>query len=169
MFFSQRRTGRPADPKVHDTSKYIDIPVEPLFPFGHGLSYTQFAYRGLRVSSDVLNEDDGLAVEADIQNVGSSAGEETCFLFVRDPVASVARPDLELRGLCKLRLGPGEKGTAKFRLRLADLSFAADEESELVEAGRFEILAGPSAEQQRLVSRTVYVSKSTDIVETPGG
>ena len=98
IFYAQRPTGRPADPAEHYTAKYIDLPVEPLFPFGHGLSYTRFAYRDLRARPDELRPGEAITVEVEVANEGAVAGEETIFLFLRDPVASVARPLLELKG-----------------------------------------------------------------------
>ncbi len=116
IFYAQRPTGRPANPQNHDTSKYLDVPVEPQFPFGHGLSYTRFVYGSPRVSSDVLRRGDRLAVEAGIVNEGAVAGEETALLFIRDPVASVARPILELKGFASISLAPEKSGTVRFEL-----------------------------------------------------
>ena len=106
IFYAQRPTGRPADPAEHYTSKYIDLPVEPLFAFGHGLSYTRFAYRDLRAHPEELRPGETIAVEVEVANEGAVAGEETVFLFLRDPVASIARPLLELKGVAKIALEP---------------------------------------------------------------
>ena len=85
IFYAQRPTGRPADPAEHYTAKYIDLPVDPLFPFGHGLSYTRFAYRDLRARPDELRPGEAITVEVEVANEGAVAGEETIFLFLRDP------------------------------------------------------------------------------------
>ena len=116
IFYAQRRTGLPADPKAEQTSKYIDAPVAPLFPFGHGLSYTRFGYGKLHVSTQILRPGEVLSIEAEIENQGPVAGEETCFLFIHDVTASVARPVLELRGIAKIALDPGQRGTVRFEL-----------------------------------------------------
>ena len=108
IFYAERRTGRPADPAEHYTSKYLDLPVEPLFPFGHGLSYTRFELSGLRTSAAELRPGEPITVEVDVANQGEVAGEETLLLFVHDPVASVARPLLELKGMAKITLAPAE-------------------------------------------------------------
>src|SRR5208337_2956717 len=92
LFFGQRPSGRPADPKDRFTSKYLDVPNEPLFPFGFGLTYGRFALSNLRLSSDTATEMDTLEIRIDVRNSGSREAQETVFLFTRDVVASVARP-----------------------------------------------------------------------------
>ena len=117
IFYAQRPTGRPANPDEHYTSKYLDLPVEPLFPFGHGLSYTRFAYRDLRADPPTCGRATTITVEVEVANEGDVPGEETVFLFIRDPVASLARPLLELRGVAKIALDPGARGTVRFTPR----------------------------------------------------
>lgn len=143
--YAHRRTGRPADPAVHDTSKYIDIPVEPLFPFGHGLSFTQFALANLRASPSRLARGESLSVEVDVANEGDVAGEETVLLFVRDVVASVARPVFELKAVEKITLAPGESGTVRFQLPPDAFAFLGQDLSVCIEAGDVEILVGVRA------------------------
>lgn len=161
IFYAQRVTGRPADPANHDTSKYIDLPVEPLFPFGHGLSFTRFALSHLRVRPDRLLASEELTVEVDVANEGQMAGEETVFLFLRDPVASVARPLLELKGVAKIALAPGEKGSVRFTMSSDDLAFLGPALAPRIEPGEFEILVGPSAKQETLLKATVRLSVET--------
>ena len=111
IFYAERPTGRPADPNDFFTSKYLDVSNEPQFPFGHGLSYgvnraQEFAReRGTRFEID---RDLAINVEIDATNRGEQAAEPTVFLFIRDVVASVARPLLELKAWRKARLEPGE-------------------------------------------------------------
>ncbi len=99
IFYARRPPGRPPDPAVRYSAKYIDLPVEPQFPFGHGLSYSRFALNGLRTNARELRPGESLTVEVEVENQGPFAGEETVLLFVRDPLASQARPVLELKGL----------------------------------------------------------------------
>jgi len=80
--------GRPADSANHYTSKYLDIPWTPLFPFGYGLSYTTFAYANLRVSAPRIRARDSLVVSVDVRNSGDRAGDEVVQLYIRDDVAS---------------------------------------------------------------------------------
>jgi beta-glucosidase len=104
IFYSQRNSGRPENPKDHFTSKYLDVPNSPLLPFGFGLSYGCFSYANLTVSPEVVTASDTIEVSVEVTNEGARAAEETVFLFIRDRVASVARPLLELKGFAKVSL-----------------------------------------------------------------
>ncbi len=157
IFYGQRPTGRPAKPDEHDTSKYLDVPVEPQFPFGYGLSFTRFAYGSLSASSKTVRRGERLSIEAEISNEGDVAGEETAFLFIRDPVASIARPLLELRGFARIGLDPGMTGTVRFELGAEDLRFPSAEGEPCLEAGEVQIFVGPSANRDLLKSCTVLV------------
>ncbi len=160
IFFGQSATGRPADPAERLTSRYLDVASAPLFPFGHGLSYARFEYRDLRVTPAVARPGDGITVEVDIANSGAREGRETAFLFIRDPVASVARPVLELRGAAGITLAPGEAGSLRFSLKPDDLAFSTGEGTSRLEPGRFEILAGPSADRASLLQASIELRMS---------
>ena len=169
IYYAQRRTGRPANPDDHYTSKYLDLPVEPLFPFGHGLSYTRFAYRDLRADPRTLRPGATITVEVEVANEGDLAGEETVFLFIRDPVASLARPLLELRGVAKIALDPGAHGTVRFTLGTDDLAFVGLDLAPRLEAGTFEIHVGPSAARQGLLGTTIELVEDADARSIPSG
>ena len=121
IFYAQRPTGRPAKLDEHDTSKYLDVPIGPQFPFGHGLSFTRFVYGTPRASLETIRRGDRFFVEAEVTNTGDVTGDETAFLFIRDPVASVARPLLELKGFARISLAPGAAGVARFELSADDI------------------------------------------------
>jgi beta-glucosidase len=155
IFYAQRPSGRPADPKLSYTSKYIDMPVEPQFPFGHGLSYTEFEFSNLRIEPTELLPEGRLTIRIDVANIGDRAGEETILLFMRDPVASMARPVLELKGFAKAALDAGARTTARFTLTAADLGFLDADLARRLEPGVFEFFVGPSAEKSRLLRTAV--------------
>ena len=155
IFYGQRPTGRPAAPEVHYSAKYLDLPVEPLFPFGHGLSYTRFALGGIRAGPAELRPEGELSVEAEVVNEGGVAGEETLFLFVRDPVASVVRPLLELKGFARIALGPGERGSLSFSLAASDLAFLGPDLAPRLESGLIELFVGRSARREDLLRATI--------------
>lgn len=138
-------TSRPANENRY-TSGYMDATVEPLYPFGHGLSYTTFAYSNLRPLSPKLRRDGVLMVEVDVANTGSRAGDEVVQLYTRQPVASRSRPMRELKGFTKVRLRPGESRTVRFELKAADLAFHDDEGRALIEAGIIQLFAGGSSD-----------------------
>jgi beta-glucosidase len=152
LFYGQRNSGRPENPNDHFTSKYLDSPTSPQFPFGFGLTYGRFAYRNLRLSADSAAESDSIEIAVDVTNEGAHAAEETVFLFVRDRVASVARPTLELKGVTKIALSPGTTGTARLQLAAAELRFLGIDLEPVFEPGEVEILVGPHADPARLVS-----------------
>ncbi|MDX6749236.1 glycoside hydrolase family 3 N-terminal domain-containing protein [Geminicoccaceae bacterium 1502E] len=162
IFFARRPTGRPADPELHYTSKYLDVPTEPLFPFGHGLSYGRFALEDLRCSAGEVAAGGRLDIEVDLANEGTVAGLQTVFLFIRDPVASVARPVLELKGWQTAWLEPGDRTTLRFELPADELAFLGPDLAPLLEEGGIEILAGPSADRSLLLSTSVRVAKDRE-------
>jgi beta-glucosidase len=157
IFYAQRPTGRLADPDISYTSRYIDAPSEPLFLFGHGLSYARFAYRALRLSATAIRPGETLAIEADIANEGAVPGEETAFLFIRDPLASVARPVLELKGVAKIMLEAGASGTVRFDLSCDDVAFPDETGAMVLEAGTIEIMVGPKAERNAPLKGVVEI------------
>ncbi|MDP8985525.1 MAG: glycoside hydrolase family 3 C-terminal domain-containing protein [Pseudomonadota bacterium] len=155
IFFGQRPSGRPADPNDRFTSKYLDGPNEPLFPFGHGLTYGRFKYSNLRVPKDGVTENETLFVRVDVTNEGARAAQETVFLFTHDKLASVARPVLELKGFGKIRLNPGGTGTVTLILSAAELRFLGADLEPVFEPGDVEILVGPCADRQQLLAGTI--------------
>ena len=133
----------------YDISKgftYMYLNGDPLFPFGHGLSFTTFTYSGLKLSHSKIKTDGTVTVSVDITNTGQRAGDEVAQLYVHDVASSVVRPVKELRGFQRLTLQPGEKRTVSFTLPTAKLAFW-DEQTHafLVEPGAFEIMVGASS------------------------
>ncbi len=164
IFYGQRPTGRPAKAEEHDTSKYLDVPVEPQFPFGHGLSFTRFVYGVPRASSHAIRRGDRFFIEVQVENAGDVAGEETAFLFIRDPIASVARPLLELRGFARISLPPGLSTSVRFDLTSDDLSFPGQDGQPHLEAGEVQIFVGPSAERKSLKGCVVLVEAGRGLI-----
>lgn len=157
IFYGQRSGGRPYSPTDMYTSGYLDTPVAPQFPFGHGLSYSGFEFGNLRTASTSYGKDDTIAIEADVTNGGAMAGEETVLLFVRDVVARPAAPVMELRGMAKMTLVAGASGTVRFELAVKSLAFPAGDLGPEVEAGEFELMIGSSAEPATLVRTRIRV------------
>lgn len=145
IYYSHKNTGRPADAQNHYTSKYLDLPWTPQFVFGHGLSYTTFAYSDLRPSTTVLRNGDSLDVSVVVTNTGARSGDEVAQLYVRDDAASVTRPVRELRGFQRVRLRAGEARTVRFTLRPADLALYGLDLRRVVEPGTFTLWAGGSS------------------------
>jgi len=156
--YSERPTGRPFSTTDMYTSGYLDMPVTPQFPFGHGLSYARLEIKNLRAASASFAMDEEITVEADVANVGTMAGEETVLLFVRDVVASRAPPVMELRGFTKIALAPGASGTIRFDLPVKSLAFPGGDLGHGVEPGEFELMVGSSAEPSALVRTRIRVS-----------
>jgi beta-glucosidase len=130
---------------------YMYVNGKPLFPFGHGLSYTSFKYKPLKLSAAKIHAADAVSVSVEITNEGKRAGDEVAQLYVHQVKSSVKRPAKELRGFQRIRLQPGETKTATFRLPAEKLAFW-DEQSHgfLVEPGRFDVLVGASSADIRV-------------------
>jgi beta-glucosidase len=157
IFYSRRPTGRPALPDVRYSSKYLDLPNEPLFPFGHGLSYTHFSYSGFSAQPSEPRPGDKVALEVTVSNDGKLKGEETALFFLRDPVASVSRPVLELKGVRKLTLEPGQSETIQLILTREDMTFPGLDFAPRLESGAIELFVGPSARQETLLKTQIRV------------
>jgi beta-glucosidase len=146
IYYAHKNTGRPPSRGNKYSSKYIDIPWTPLYPFGHGLSYTTFTVSAPRLDRTTLHSGDSLRVDVDVTNSGSVAGDEVVQLYVRDDVASLTRPVKELRGFRRLSLKPGETNTVRFVLNDHDLAFYDPAMRRVVEPGRFTVYVGSSSD-----------------------
>lgn len=158
IHYAHRNTGRPAGPEKY-TSKYLDLPSTPLYPFGHGLSYTRFRYGAPILSSATPAATDTLRVEVDVTNTGSRTGDEVVQLYVQDVVASVTRPVKELRGFERVTLAAGETRTLRFALTANDFAFHDLDMRRVVEPGAFRVFVGGSSAE---------VQEAGFLLRTPG-
>lgn len=144
IYYNYKITGRPWDPNEGNVflSGYVDESVDPLFPFGFGLSYTTFNYSDLKV---IQKGEFKVAVSAVIKNTGKVKGEEVAQLYIRDRVASVIRPVKELKGFKKVMLAPGESKKVEFLLTQEELGFYNNNGEYLTETGEFDIWVGTSS------------------------
>ncbi|MBX7142716.1 MAG: beta-glucosidase BglX [Chitinophagales bacterium] len=145
LYYNAKNTGRPFDANNKYTSKYLDIPNTPLYPFGYGLSYTTFEYSDLKLDKPVFNFSDSLKVSVTLKNTGARDGEEIVQLYTHDLVGSVTRPVRELKGFQKIALKAGEIKTVTFTLRADDLAFTNSQLVYQAEPGKFEVFAGPNS------------------------
>ncbi|HUG41638.1 MAG TPA: beta-glucosidase BglX [Longimicrobiales bacterium] len=145
LHYAHRNTGRPPAEEERYTSKYLDVHWTPLFPFGHGLSYTTFAYRDLALSARTMAPDGSLEVAVTVANTGDRAGDEVVQLYVRDDIASVTRPVRELRGFRRVRLEPGASERVTFTLGRRDVEMLDADLRPVVEPGSFTVFVGGSS------------------------
>jgi beta-glucosidase len=146
IYYNHKSTGRPPDPKDKYTSKYLDVHWTPLYPFGHGLSYTQFTIRDLRLKAARIAPTDSLSVAVEVANAGKRRGDEVVQLYVQDVVASVTRPVQELKGFRRITLDPGERRRVEFVLGPEELGFLNQSLKWVVEPGEFRIRVSNSSE-----------------------
>jgi len=145
IYYAHTNTGRPSSADNSYTSKYIDLPWTPLYPFGHGLSYTTFTVGAPRLSATALRPGDSLDVAVEVANTGSVAGDQVVQLYLRDDVASVTRPVRELRGFERVQLAPHESRTVHFIVREQALAFYDTSMTRVVEPGTFTVFTGDDA------------------------
>jgi len=146
IYYNHMNTGRPPDANNRYTSKYLDVPWTPQFPFGYGLSYTQFKVTNLQLSAQRIRTSGNLTVTVDVENVGKRPGDEVVQLYIRDLAASMTRPVKELKGFQRVTLRPGEKKHLEFVLRPEHLGFWNREMRFVVEPGEFRVMVGPSSD-----------------------
>jgi beta-glucosidase len=125
IYYNHKNTGRPYNGEdfAKFKSDYLDVSNDPLYPFGYGLSYTNFEYSDLQLNKTELKGNDRLIATVTITNAGKFAGEETVQLYITDPVASVTRAVKELKGFQKITLKPGEMKAVSFTITPDDLKF----------------------------------------------
>jgi beta-glucosidase len=164
IYYNHKNTGRPPSPdstvliddipvrafqtSFGNTAYHLDAGSDPMWEFGHGLSYVDFEYSNLRTSSGVLRAGETLQVAVDLNNTGDRAATEVVQLYVRDLVASVTRPVRELKGFRRVRLEPGQSLTVEFNLDSSDLSFCGRDNRRIVEPGEFHVWVGGSSAAQ---------------------
>jgi beta-glucosidase len=142
VYYNHLNTGRPRNPMSKYTSKYLDIPNTPVYPFGYGLSYTHFTYSDLKVDKKTIRPGDVLHVSVTLTNDGDYDGRETAQLYIRDLVGSVARPVKELRGYQQVFLKKGESRTLHFTVTDDDLKFYDKDMNWTYEPGDFKVFVG---------------------------
>jgi beta-glucosidase len=146
LYYNHKNTGRPPDANNKYTSKYLDVAWTPLFPFGYGLSYTQFKITNLQLSAERIPLNGKLTVSVDVENTGKRVGDEVVQLYIRDTSASVTRPVKELKGFQRITLQPGEKKRVEFLLTAEQLGFWDRQMRFTVEPGEFQVMVGSSSE-----------------------
>jgi beta-glucosidase len=145
LYYNHMNTGRPPDINNKYTSKYLDVSWTPLFPFGFGLSYTQFKITNLQLSAQSIQANGKLTVSVQVENAGKRTGDEVVQLYIRDVAASVTRPVKELKGFQRVTLKPGEKRRMEFLLTGEQLGFWNRELRFVVEPGEFKVMVGANS------------------------
>lgn len=138
-------------------NRYADLTQEPLFPFGHGLSYTKYAYSNLRLASSSLNSGETAKVFVDVENVGLREGVEIVQVYVSDVVTSVTWVNKVLKGFARVALAAGEKKTVQVELPWKSFQLVNAQGMAVVEPGEFEILVGPSSRDQDLLKARMTI------------
>jgi beta-glucosidase len=136
---------------------YIDMPVEPLYPFGYGLSYTTFAYSNLEVLTDKIASGRPVRIEVDVENTGKRAGVEIVQLYINDVYSSVTTPVKELKAFRRVELAPGERQTVQFEIPYVQLALVNADLETVVEPGTFEVMVGSSSRDKDLLKNTFEV------------
>jgi beta-glucosidase len=153
IYYNHENTGRPPDPNNKYTSKYLDLPIGPLLPFGFGLSYTTFEVSGLTMSTTTMpvrsiRTGTQLRVSATVKNTGTRAGDEVVQLYIHDVAATIVQPVRRLRGFQRVSLPPGRSASVAFSLGADDLGFWTNDGAGqfVIEPGLFEISVATNAE-----------------------
>jgi len=147
LVYNHKPTGRGDD--------YLDLTGQPLFPFGFGVSYTTFSYSGLRIEPGVIGPGGKAVVRCTVRNSGAVAGDEVVQLYLRDELASVARPVTELAGFTRVRLEPGESTEVVFEIGPDRLRMLDEQMRWVVEPGAVRVMVGASSKDIRLRGQLV--------------
>jgi len=158
LYYAHKNTGRPLKGEWFQKflSNYLDVSNDPLYPFGYGLSYTEFSYGDIKLSASEITSADSLRVSIDVTNKGTRDGSEVVQLYIRDLVGSVTRPVKELKGFQKISLKSGETKTVNFMIGIKELSFYNSELKFVAEPGEFHVFAGGNS---RDVKQAVFAIK----------
>lgn len=152
VYYSQKTTGRPMDPNNKFSTKYLDIPNEPLFPFGYGLSYAKFTYGDLKLSTAKMNSTGSIKASITLTNAGQFDGAEVVQLYIEDKVRSITPPAKELKGFQKVFLKAGETKTIEFTITTEMLKFWNADLKFVAEPGEFNVLIGGNSRDVKAAS-----------------
>jgi len=141
---------RPSGGRSSWYGDYVELSASPLFPFGHGLSYTRFEFENLRIQPRQAAAEGKVEISVDVQNAGERSGDEVVQLYVHDLSSNVTRPVKELKGFQRVTLAAGEKKTVTFTLAVSQLGFYDRDERLVVEPGTIEVMVGSSSDDVRL-------------------
>lgn len=155
IYYNHKNTGRPFDQRQKYTSKYLDVPNTPLYPFGYGLSYTTFAYSDITLSKTVLKANEKLIATVSVTNTGTRSDKETMQMYIRDLVGSITRPVKELKGFQQITLQPGETKKVSFTISVDDLKFYNGNLKYCYEPGGFKVFIGSNSEDVKEASFSV--------------
>jgi beta-glucosidase len=172
VYYAHKNTGRPPEDikltmiddiplrayqsSLGDAARYLDIGYLPLYPFGYGLSYSEFAYANIKVSSEKMHLRDTFSVSAEVTNTGTIEADEVVQLYIRDLVGSLTRPVRELKGFERIRLKPKETRTVVFNLSTDDLGFHACDMKYVVEPGKFRCWIGGSSQADLMAEFQIF-------------
>ncbi|MEM1120056.1 MAG: beta-glucosidase BglX [Bacteroidota bacterium] len=153
VYHSMLNSGRPYNGEAFSKfkSNYLDIPNEPLYPFGYGLSYTTFEYGQPTISDTLLTRRGQITVSVPVKNTGNRKGKEVVQLYIRDVVGSISRPLKELKGFEKIELAPNEEKTVTFTIDAELLKFYNSQLEYVVESGDFQVFVGPNSGEVQVV------------------
>jgi beta-glucosidase len=154
---------KPSGGRSHWKGEYVDMSNKPLYPFGHGLSYTTFKLANLKVDRSVITNGEKLAVSVEVINVGKRPGDEVLQIYTRDVEASLTRPGKELKGFKRVHLKPGEAKTVAFTLFANQFGFYNEEMDFILEPGKIKLMIGVSSENLPLETEIEITGKITDI------
>ena len=155
LYYNHKSTGRPMEPENRYTSKYVDVPNTPLYPFGYGLSYTRFQISDLRLDKANIPVTGSIKASVQVENVGSRSGDEVVQLYIQDVASSVTRPVRELKGFKRVTLAAGEKRQVEFILTSKELGTLDRDLRFAVEPGEFRVFVGNSSDANLQKSFTV--------------
>jgi beta-glucosidase len=154
---------KPSGGRSHWKGDYVELTSKPLYPFGHGLSYTQFEYSGFRMNTQQARAGETVAVSVDVANTGSYTGDEVVQLYIHNKAASVTRPVKELKGFKRITLEPGECRTITFHLAVNQFAFYGHGMQFVVEPGQIEIMIGSSSTQIHWTGMLQITGETTSI------
>ncbi|WDF45951.1 beta-glucosidase BglX [Chryseobacterium sp. KACC 21268] len=148
IYYNHYNTGRPTNSENNVFwSHYSDVDKTPLFPFGHGLSYTKFAYTGMTINKKTFSIGEPIDLSVSVTNTGSVDGKEVVQLYIRDVSGSISRPVKELKGFELISLKKGEQKTIRFTLNKEDLGYYDNNSNYLLEPGMFKVFVGTNSDQ----------------------
>ncbi len=142
---------------------YVDCPARPLFPFGHGLSYTKVEFSNLQIEPKRVGIDGSVEIRVDVVNTGDREGDEVVQLYVHDAQSGITRPVKELKGFKRITLRPGEQRTVAFTLAVTQLGFYGRDMKFVVEPGTIEVMVGSSSDDIRAEGEFEITGERTDI------